>query len=81
MDGIPPQNLLSGYWRPSRLPFAAMRALAMMSALWALSTDASAQTNSAAAPLQLEAKIPLGAVRGRIDHLAIDLARRRLFVA
>jgi hypothetical protein len=31
--------------------------------------------------LQLEAKIPLGSVRGRIDHLAIDLARQRLFVA
>src|SRR4029453_18442655 len=28
-----------------------------------------------------ETKIPLGAVRGRIDHLAIDLARHRLFVA
>jgi YVTN family beta-propeller protein len=32
-------------------------------------------------PLQLEAKIPLGDVRGRIDHMAIDLARQRLFVA
>src|SRR5438132_10352684 len=33
------------------------------------------------APLQLESKIPLGDVSGRIDHLAIDLARKRLFVA
>jgi DNA-binding beta-propeller fold protein YncE len=32
-------------------------------------------------PLQLEAKIPLGQVAGRIDHMAVDLARRRLFVA
>src|SRR5260221_7087894 len=32
-------------------------------------------------PLQLERKIPLGDVRGRIDHLAVDLKRRRLFVA
>ena len=32
-------------------------------------------------PLQLEAKIPLGDVRGRIDHMAIDPARQRLFVA
>ncbi|ABE62683.1 hypothetical protein Nham_1869 [Nitrobacter hamburgensis X14] len=32
-------------------------------------------------PLQLEAKIPLGDVRGRIDHMAIDLKRQRLFVA
>jgi YVTN family beta-propeller protein len=38
-----------------------------------------AQTTGA--PLVLEAKIPLGEVRGRIDHLAIDAKRRRLFVA
>lgn len=33
------------------------------------------------APLQLEAKIPLDGVRGRIDHMAVDLKRQRLFVA
>ena len=38
-----------------------------------------AQTTSA--PLVLEAKIPLGEVSGRIDHLSIDTKRRRLFVA
>ncbi len=32
-------------------------------------------------PLRLEAKIPLGQVVGRIDHMAFDLARRRLLVA
>jgi DNA-binding beta-propeller fold protein YncE len=32
-------------------------------------------------PLRLEAKIPLGNVQGRIDHMAIDLPRQRLFVA
>jgi YVTN family beta-propeller protein len=32
-------------------------------------------------PLVLERKIPLGEVQGRIDHLAVDLARERLFVA
>ena len=32
-------------------------------------------------PLTLQMKIPLGEVRGRIDHLAIDHARQRLFVA
>ena len=32
-------------------------------------------------PLQLETKIPLGNVAGRIDHMAIDLERHRLFVA
>src|SRR3981081_2629471 len=33
------------------------------------------------APLVLEAKIPLGAVAGRIDHFAFDPDRQRLFVA
>jgi DNA-binding beta-propeller fold protein YncE len=32
-------------------------------------------------PLALETKILLGEVRGRIDHLAIDLRRQRLFIA
>jgi len=40
---------------------------------------ASAQSNDAA--LRIEAKIPLGDVRGRIDHMAADIERRRLFVA
>ena len=34
-----------------------------------------------AAPLGLEAKIPLGNVSGRIDHLGVDVKRQRLFVA
>jgi DNA-binding beta-propeller fold protein YncE len=33
------------------------------------------------APLQFEMKIPLGQVRGRIDHFAVDLPRQRLFIA
>ena len=33
------------------------------------------------APLVLEAKIPLGNIKSRIDHLAVDVAHRRLFVA
>lgn len=33
------------------------------------------------APLVLETKIPLGDVKGRIDHLTLDVAHRRLFVA
>src|SRR3954468_10685629 len=33
------------------------------------------------APLVLEATIPLEGVSGRIDHMAVDLGRRRLFVA
>jgi YVTN family beta-propeller protein len=35
----------------------------------------------AAAPLALETKIPLDHVFGRIDHMAIDVARQRLFIA
>ena len=31
--------------------------------------------------LELEAKISLGNVSGRIDHMAVDLKRQRLFVA
>jgi len=33
------------------------------------------------APLALDTKIALGAVSGRIDHLAVDLKRQQLFVA
>jgi YVTN family beta-propeller protein len=32
-------------------------------------------------PLQLESKIPLGSVAGRIDHMAFDPTNHRLFVA
>lgn len=32
-------------------------------------------------PLQFESKILLGDVRGRIDHMAVDAKRRRLYVA
>jgi YVTN family beta-propeller protein len=34
-----------------------------------------------AEPLALDTKIPLGEVKGRIDHFAFDLERQRLFVA
>src|SRR6266571_9254560 len=34
-----------------------------------------------AQPLRLEKTIPLAGVEGRIDHLAADVAGRRLFVA
>jgi len=46
-----------------------------------VASTAAAACAASPAPLRLEAKIPLGAVRGRIDHLAIDLGRQRLFVA
>ncbi len=44
----------------------------------AISADAAAQCGVNA--LRLEAKIPLGSVAGRIDHMAFDLARKRVFV-
>lgn len=34
-----------------------------------------------AAPMTLEEKIPLGDIKGRIDHLAFDPVRRRVYVA
>jgi YVTN family beta-propeller protein len=45
-------------------------------------TDGQADAEQASSsPLQLELKIFLGDVEGRIDHMAIDLPRKRLFVA
>ena len=55
-------------------------ALAAVVALTNAAGPASAQSKGAA-PLELETKIPLGDVRGRIDHMAVDLKRQRLFVA
>jgi DNA-binding beta-propeller fold protein YncE len=40
-----------------------------------------AACQSAKNPLELEAKISLGNASGRIDHMAVDLKRQRLFVA
>ena len=55
-------------------------ALAVALTLLRVAGDAVAQPVETA-PLQLEAKIPLGNVHGRIDHMAVDLKRQRLFVA
>src|SRR5262249_17865844 len=43
--------------------------------------EAAAAQTPTSAPLELEGKIPLGEVSGRIDHLAADLSHKRLFVA
>jgi DNA-binding beta-propeller fold protein YncE len=51
----------------------------LLGAALMLTTPALAQTSGA--PLELEGQIPLGSVSGRIDHLAIDPKRQRLFVA
>jgi DNA-binding beta-propeller fold protein YncE len=47
------------------------------SLVWPAATSA----QPASPPLILEAKIPLGQVSGRIDHLGIDVKRQRLLVA
>ncbi|MEA2768318.1 MAG: hypothetical protein QOD93_1280 [Acetobacteraceae bacterium] len=47
--------------------------------LWTL--PGAGRAADAAAPLVLERTIPLSGVSGRIDHMAIDLGRKRLFVA
>jgi DNA-binding beta-propeller fold protein YncE len=47
----------------------------------ALLLSAAAGWAAEPAPLQLESKIPLGEVSGRIDHFAVDSGRQRLFVA
>ena len=47
------------------------------SLIWPAATDA----QTASPSLILEAKIPLGQVSGRIDHLGIDVKRQRLLIA
>ena len=42
---------------------------------------ATAASSAFGAGLALETKIPLGDIRGRIDHLAVDLGRQRLYIA
>jgi DNA-binding beta-propeller fold protein YncE len=53
------------------ISFVLLASLHLGSANWA----------QAQAQLVIEAKILLGEVKGRIDHLAVDLGRHRLFVA
>ncbi len=62
-------------WRPFWMIVALLAVVAMP-----VTTPASAQSADKG-PLQLEAKILLGDVRGRIDHMAADLKRQRLFIA
>jgi DNA-binding beta-propeller fold protein YncE len=62
-----------------------MRAIARlaMTTTYLLGTGAPptpAKASGDAAPLQLVQTIPMAGVEGRIDHLAIDLSARRLFV-
>jgi DNA-binding beta-propeller fold protein YncE len=75
VDGIPAVHRHSYEHRLSVVTCAALAGLL-------LCPDALlAQTTESPAFLRLETKIPLGQVRGRIDHMAIDVKRQRLFVA
>lgn len=55
--------------------------VAVLASLTVLACNAASAQSTDKGPLELEAKILLGEVRGRIDHMAIDLKRQRLFVA
>jgi YVTN family beta-propeller protein len=61
---------------PFRIATAVLASLLMFA-----DTAVSAQSADNNVPLQLEAKILLGDIRGRVDHMAVDLKRQRLFVA
>jgi DNA-binding beta-propeller fold protein YncE len=55
-----------------------MKALSIAVAMAAVLLAAPARAEE---PLVLEATIPLGNIYGRIDHMAADVARQRLFIA
>jgi len=57
-----------------------MKRVTMLAALAGLLLPAAGRAEDPT-PLELEAKIPLGAVAGRIDHFAFDPDRQLLFVA
>jgi hypothetical protein len=46
-----------------------------------VASDASGDTPAGLMPLKLELKIALGGIPGRLDHLAVDVVRQRLYVA
>jgi hypothetical protein len=55
--------------------------LTLIGTLALLAAQDQAVTQGETPALKLEAKIPIGNVSGRIDHMAVDIARQRLFVA
>ncbi|HVY83355.1 MAG TPA: hypothetical protein VG994_20375 [Steroidobacteraceae bacterium] len=59
---------------------ARLGGIALLALLASLGANAPASAANPA-PLTVEAKIPLGDVSGRIDHLAFDPTRQRLYVA
>jgi DNA-binding beta-propeller fold protein YncE len=75
-----------GFWIRCFAEFSRKRCLLGLSSVFCATllslplTEAIAQP-AESSPLQLETKIALGTVHGRIDHMAIDPKRQRLFVA
>src|SRR5207253_5043485 len=68
------QGLAESAGRPGGHPgFLALTFVSILSSTLAYASQAE--------PLVLESKIPLGDVKGRIDHLAVDAARQRLYIA
>ena len=55
--------------------------LALVASASATACHAQPAPGGRGAPLVLERTIPLAGVRGRIDHLAVDLKHRRIFIA
>src|SRR5262245_10715171 len=60
---------------------ALLAPLAITAALVTAAMMSRPATTADPLPLELQAKIPLGDVKGRIDHLAADPKRRRVFIA
>jgi len=58
-----------------------MRTRRLLLALALLAPVPGLAQSTAAPPFALEGKIPLGSISGRLDHLAVDVARKLLFVA
>src|SRR5262245_39777881 len=63
------------------LPALCFCAFVAATGLVELTSEQAGAEQASSSPLQLELKIFLSDVEGRIDHLAIDLSRKRLFVA
>jgi hypothetical protein len=72
-------GMANWYWERAMFRILFMCALGVVGTDTATVEGVWAQPDDA--PLRVEAKIPLGDVRGRIDHMAADIDRRRLFVA
>ncbi len=66
---------------PVRITTGTLAGLVVLSVLLSSLPGASRAAEPSAGPLVLERTIPLAGVSGRIDHMAVDLRRGRLFVA